>query len=191
MRSFHILRGFALLLGLCTLACSRARRSRKAGGATLNGTVTDATGAAVASAKVTATSPATGFSRTVQTIRSRSLHVPSNPGRGYEVAVEAPGFKRAVQQNITLSVGSVLTVDLRLEVGAATETVSVTSEAPVVETERTATATTVPTQQVRDLPVNGRNFIDFTVLTPALCVIRHEAAISPLAASGPQQLAAG
>src|SRR3954454_3873329 len=140
----------------------------EAGGATLNGTVTDATGAAVASAKVTATSPATGFTRTVQTSEAGLYTFPRIPVGAYEVAVEASGFKRAVQQNISLSVGSVLTVDLRLEVGAANETVSVTSEAPVVETERTATATTVSSQQVRDLPVNGRNFIDFTVLTPGV-----------------------
>jgi len=103
MRSFRILRGFALLLGLCTLACSLHAQS-EAGGATLNGTVTDATGASVAGAKVIATSPATGFTRTVQTSEAGLYTFPRIPVGTYEVAVEAPGFKRAVQQNIALSV---------------------------------------------------------------------------------------
>src|SRR3954453_22028209 len=147
---------------------SNLHAQSEAGGATLNGTVTDATGAAVAGAKVTATSPSTGFTRVIQTSEAGLYTFPRIPVGTYEVAVEAPGFKRAVQRSIALSVGSVLTVDLQLEVGAASETVSVTSEAPVVETTRTATATTVTTQQVRDLPVNGRNFLDFTVLTPGV-----------------------
>ncbi len=65
-------------------------------------------------------------------------------------------------------ISAVLTFDVRLEVGGASEVVTVTSEAPIVETGRSQTSTVVNERSVRDLPINGRNFLDFTVLTPGV-----------------------
>src|SRR5437879_1729735 len=138
------------------------------GGATLNGTITDTTGAAVPNVRVTATSTATGLTRTTQSTQSGLYSLTGLPVGTYDLSVESQGFKLAKRTSINLSVGAVATVDVTLEVGTSTETVSVTAEVPVVETTRSQTSTTVTSQQVRDLPINGRNFLDFTVLTPGV-----------------------
>lgn len=86
----------------------------------------------------------------------------------YDITVEMQGFKTSSQRGVVLNVGAVATLDVRLELGTATETVSVTSELPIVEVTRTTTAGTVNERAIADLPVNGRNFIDFTTLTPGV-----------------------
>ncbi|MDQ6759533.1 MAG: carboxypeptidase-like regulatory domain-containing protein, partial [Acidobacteriota bacterium] len=138
------------------------------GGAALNGTVTDATGAAVPNAKVTATSTSTGLTRTTQTNQSGLYSFTGLPVSSYDLTVDSPGFKNTRRTGINLSVGAVATVDVAVELGTAQETVSVTAEVPVIETTRSQTSTTVTSQQVRDLPINGRNFLDFTLLTPGV-----------------------
>jgi len=138
------------------------------GGATINGTVTDSTGASVANARVTARSAETGFTRVTETTEAGFYSFPRVPVGSYDITIEFSGFKTAVQRNVALNVGAVATVDVRLEVGTASETVSVSADAPVVEVTRTATTSTVTTKQIRDLPVNGRNFIDFVTLTPGV-----------------------
>jgi outer membrane receptor protein involved in Fe transport len=138
------------------------------GGATLNGTVTDPTGAAVPNAKVTITSTETGLTRGMETNSSGLYSFSRVPVGSYDLTVEAQGFKATKRTGIALTVGAVATVDAGLQVGSAQETVSVTAEVPVVETTRSQTSTTVTTEQVRDLPINGRNFLDFTVLTPGV-----------------------
>jgi hypothetical protein len=138
------------------------------GGATLNGTVLDPTGAAVPNAKVSVTNTGTGLTRNTQSNDSGLYTFPRLPVGSYDLAIEAQGFKSSKRTGIALNVGSVVTLDINLEVGAAQETVSVTAEVPVVESTRSTTATTVTEQQVRALPINGRNFLDFTVLTPGV-----------------------
>ena len=151
---------------LC-LAAGAAFAQSEIGGATLNGTVTDATGAIVPAARVTLVSPATGLRRTTQTTEAGlfSFRVPVGQ---YDLEVEAQGFKTSKRTGISLEIGAVATVDISLQVGGATETVSVTAEAPVVESTRSQTSTVVTEKAVSDLPVNGRNFIDFTTLTPGV-----------------------
>ncbi len=138
------------------------------GGATLNGTVTDPTGGAVPNAKVSTTNTDTGLTRTTVTNQAGVYSFTRLPVGPYDVSIEAQGFKTAKRSGITLNVGAVLTYDVALQVGTAQETISVTAEAPVVESTRSQTSTTVTEQQVRDLPINGRNFLDFTVLTPGV-----------------------
>ena len=137
------------------------------GGAAINGTVTDPSGSVISAAKVSVRNPATGFARNSETSNTGlySLRVPVG---AYDVSVEAPGFKKAEYRHIDLTVGSVITLDVSLQVGATSESVDVTAEAPVIETTRTATSTGVSARAVADLPVNGRNFIDFTALTPGV-----------------------
>ncbi|HXJ40030.1 MAG TPA: TonB-dependent receptor, partial [Bryobacteraceae bacterium] len=137
------------------------------GGAGLNGTVSDPSGAVVASAKVTARSPETGLTRTSET-NSAGLYTIRIPVGKYDLVVEAAGFKKAEFKGLTLAVGSVLTIDVALQVGAASESVDVSADAPVIETSRTSSSTGVSARSVADLPVNGRNFIDFTTLTPGV-----------------------
>jgi hypothetical protein len=86
----------------------------------------------------------------------------------YDLTVEASGFRVVKQAGISLTVGAVATVDVPLAIGSTGETVIVTADAPVLESTSSQTSTTVTSQAVRDLPINGRNFLDFTVLTPGV-----------------------
>lgn len=155
-----------ILAAVC-VAAGAAWGQSEIGGATLNGTITDSTGAVVPAAKVTITNPTTGFRRSTQTTGS-GLYSFRIPVGQYDLEVENQGFKTSKRTGVSLEVGAVATVDVSLQVGGATETVSVTADAPVVESTRSQTSTVVTEKAVSDLPVNGRNFIDFTTLTPGV-----------------------
>src|SRR5216684_4236045 len=164
----HMLKlALQILMCICLLAVA-AFAQGEIGGASLNGTVTDSSGAAVPAAKVTATNPATGLTRTTTTDQTGLYTFQQLPVGTYDLTIEAKGFKVSKRTGVSLTVGAVATVDIPLEVGGTQETVSVTAEVPVVETTRSQTSTTITTKQVGDLPINGRNFLDFTVLTPGV-----------------------
>ena len=157
-----------LVLGLSAFGCVTFAQS-EIGGATVNGTVTDPAGAAVPGAKVTVTDSATGIERVTNTSEAGMFSFNALPSGAYDLNVEARGFKAGRRTGIGLTVGAVNTVDVALVIGAAQETVSVTaSDAPLVEFTRSQTSTTVTSGQVSGLPVNGRNFLDFTLLTPGV-----------------------
>jgi len=137
------------------------------GGASVNGTITDPQNAMIAGAKVTVKSTATGLTRSTDTTDA-GLYQLGLPVGTYDMTVEAKGFSKAEVKNIHLTVGAVATVNVPLQVGSVTETVAVSAETPAVETTRSSTATSVSERAVADLPVNGRNFIDFTTMTPGV-----------------------
>jgi outer membrane receptor protein involved in Fe transport len=155
------------LLGVGVLAVCSYGQSQ-IGGATLNGTITDASGAVVTGAKVTATQTATGFTRTVESSNAGLYSFTSIPVGSYDVTVEKTGFKQARAQMLDIVVGAVATLDIKLDIGATTESITVSTEAPVVETTRSQTSTVVDSTSVGGLPINGRNFLDFTLLTPGV-----------------------
>jgi hypothetical protein len=138
------------------------------GGASLNGAVTDQTGAAVAGAKVSVINRDTKLERSTTTSETGLYNMVRLPVGRYDLTIEFQGFKSAKKQDIPLSIGAVATFDVKLEVGSASESVTVTAEAPVIESTRSQTSTAVNEKAVRDLPINGRNFLDFTVLTPGV-----------------------
>ncbi len=160
-----LLTSLALLL---SIAAAAAFGQSEIGGATLNGTVMDASGAVVPNAKVTVTSSLTGLTRTAQTSESGLYNFSRLPVGNYGLAVEAAGFKNSRRSGIDLEVGAVASVTVTLEIGGSQETVNVTAEAPVVESTRSQSSTVVSEKSVANLPVNGRNFIDFTTLTPGV-----------------------
>ncbi len=159
--AFRILFGFAM-------ASLLAFGQSEVGGAALNGTVLDPSGATVAQAKVTAKNPSTGLIRVTQSSDGGVYTFVRLPVGVYDVSVEKAGFKSYKKAGVALTVGAVVTLDATLEIGAVTETTTVTADTPLVETSRVSTATTVTEKAVRDLPINGRNFLDFTVLTPGV-----------------------
>jgi outer membrane receptor protein involved in Fe transport len=154
-------------IGLSLLSCTALAQSQ-IGGATLNGNITDPSGAGIPAAKVTATQTATGVERTAETTSAGLYTLPSLPPGSYDVSVTATGFKATKVSGIALSVGAVATVDIKMEVGQTQESITVTSESSVVETTRSETATGVDSRSVSELPVNGRNFLDFVTLTPGV-----------------------
>jgi hypothetical protein len=135
---------------------------------TLRGTVTDASGAVVPGAKVTAKNIATGYTRETQTGDDGFFNLPLLPLGAYEVRVEKAGFATLVQSGVGVSVGGLATLNLQLQVGAATQVVEVKGAAPLVETTRTQFSTIVDDSAVRDLPIHGRNYLDFVLLTPGV-----------------------
>lgn len=155
---------FLLLFSFCASALAQS----DVAGSTLNGTISDPSGAPVPSAKITVVNPATGLTRNGSSTETGFYSFTRLPAGQYDLTVEMNGFKTVKQQAITLNVGAVATLDLRLEVGQVQETVAVTAEVPVVEATRSQTSTNVDSVSVSELPINGRNFLDFTALTPGV-----------------------
>jgi outer membrane receptor protein involved in Fe transport len=153
---------------LGVLLCAVTAVAQESGGATINGTVTDPSGALISGAKITATQPATGSQRTAQTSSAGLYSFSALAAGTYDVTVEAPGFKQAKFAAVPVAVGAVVTLDAHLQVGGTQEIIDVSADAPVVETTRTQTSTVVNQKAISDLPINGRNFLDFAVLTPGV-----------------------
>src|SRR5438445_13744494 len=109
---------FTLSLGVVMLA-SLALAQSEIGGATLSGTILDPSGAGVPGAKVTVTNPATRFARSTETTGAGLYTFSGLPVGVYEVTVDANGFKSSKLSGVTLAVGAVATLDVRLEIGTA------------------------------------------------------------------------
>src|SRR5256712_5324825 len=108
--------------------------AQEIGGGTLNGTVTDPSGAAIANAKATATQTTTGVVRTTQSSGTGVYSFSSLPPGVYDVQIEAGGFKTAKMAAVTLGVGGIVTLDVKMEVGGIEGSVSVRAAAPVIKT---------------------------------------------------------
>src|ERR1700692_561105 len=124
------------------------------------GTITDPSGASIANAKVTVSSGSTGLNLSATTNASGNYVVKEVPPGTYKVEVEAPGFKKIENNGVTANAGTISRVDLKLQLGKASETVEVTGEAAAVNTEDSKLATTVSAAQINNLPLNGRNVFD-------------------------------
>jgi hypothetical protein len=135
----------------------------------LNGIVTDTTGAAVAGATVTITDEAKNIVvRTVTTGEEGEYSAPSLPVGAYSVTVEAPNFKKSIQTNIKLDVGQRRTVDLQLEAGNIAESVTVEADPVAVELTTATASTVISGEQVRELSINNRNFVQLVTLAPGV-----------------------
>src|SRR6266487_3673657 len=126
--------------------------------ATILGTVKDTSGALVPGVSNTVTHTESGLTRTVVSSEQGAYTAPLLPVGAYEITTTMPGFKQAVRSGINLVVGQEAVVDLTLEVGANAETVTVSEEAPLVNTTTSSTSGVITEQQVKELPLNGRSF---------------------------------
>ncbi|HEV2575682.1 MAG TPA: carboxypeptidase regulatory-like domain-containing protein [Acidobacteriaceae bacterium] len=135
--------------------------------AALSGTVTDPTGAAVPNAHVVVHSLGTGADRNVDTDASGLYAVPSLEPGDYSVRASATGFANDTVPKVTLNVASSVTLNLKLAIASTGETVQVEGEAQnQIETQTITVGEVIDNRQVQDLPLNGRHFLDLTVLTP-------------------------
>jgi len=148
------------------LVCKLAAQSMGTG--TITGMVTDPTGAAVSGVQITATHLSTNTSRTVTTNEQGNYVLPDQPIGTYEIRAEHPGFKTFSQQNIRLDADTTVTVNIRLQLGATRETVTVTETVPPLHTETGEISTLVSGVQVSELSLNGRNFSQFLTLSPGV-----------------------
>jgi carboxypeptidase family protein/TonB-dependent receptor-like protein len=148
------------------LSSSVAFGQAQANAADLQGVVRDQSGAVVGGAAVTARNPATNTTKSTTSDDSGAyLIVNLTPG-AYEVTVEANGFKKSVLPGVILTVGQRADLDIALEVGTVSEVVTVSgATAELVETSKTAIATTVDQQRIENLPINERNYLSFALTT--------------------------
>jgi Carboxypeptidase regulatory-like domain len=134
----------------------------------ISGRVTEASGAAVPGATVTITNTATNTSTTATTNGSGDyVGLFLNPGR-YAVAVEVQGFKKAVRQGIEVRVGDKLAVDLSLEVGDVADTVNISSDAPLLETNTASAGQVIDRRRISELPLSDGNPFVLTRLAPGI-----------------------
>ena len=153
-----------IAVGLCA-APSMAAAQAVSG--TLLGNITDSSGAAVPGATITATEMETGVVRTVASNESGRYIFPSLVNGRYTVTAELQGFKKVVRQNVKVDVNTTIRVDMALEVGALTESVTVAIETPVLQTDRTDTGRLIESKAITDLPLTfNRNFQSLLITVP-------------------------
>ena len=136
--------------------------------AQLNGTVRDTSGSVVANASVSLRNLDTNRTYTSTSDASGYYIVPNLPPGPYELNVTYPGFEPVVQSGIQLRVGQTATLDLTLAVEGRREVVEVTSQTPAIEPTRTEISNVIETGQIQSLPISGRLFTDFALLTPGV-----------------------
>ena len=155
-------------LALAALAASASESAAQSVSGTILGTVTDQSGAVISDAKVTVTNEGTGLTRTVTTDRNGEYVVPSIPTGRYTVIAEVSGFKTLALSNIEVGVDQRARIDLKLEVGALTESVTIEAVSPLLQTSSSELGTTVKTEQIEALPLNCRNFVSLTRTLPGV-----------------------
>ena len=134
----------------------------------ISGTVTDTSGAVVPGATVTVTNLGTNEVHAAQTGASGEYRVVDLVPANYKVDVEASSFKHFVQASVPVQVDTTVRVDAKLEVGAATETVEVTTQVPMLQTESGTVGSEVEGRVVQDMPLNGRNVMNLLALAPGV-----------------------
>src|SRR6266481_4391364 len=136
--------------------------------ASIIGDITDPQQAAVVGATITVKEIDTGVSRSVETSQTGSYRVfPLMPGR-YEVSAAAAGFKRKIQPSVVLDIASTLKVDFQLDVGQMTESVEVTANATVLQTQDASVGGIVTSTELEHMPVNGRNYTRLILMLPGV-----------------------
>jgi outer membrane receptor protein involved in Fe transport len=158
----------ALLCFATVLLAVPAFPQSQATGGAIEGTVTDESGAVLPGVNVTVRNTATGVTRETRTDAAGVYRAPLLPVGPYEVTGALTGFATTRRPHLELTIGQTLTVDLSLKVASTSEEVTVTAEAPVIEVTRSSQASTVGAAAVSNLPVNGRNFMDFVLTTPGV-----------------------
>lgn len=172
MRSFV----YGMSLAFVFLVLSAAVAFAQLGTGTIRGSVTDPQGGVVPNAQVTVKNTQTGVATNLKT-DSQGLYVaPSLPIGQYQVEVQVQGFETALRQNISLAVGEVLDVNIPLVVGQMKQEVVVQEQAAQVDTASSTVSGLINQSQMRDLPLNGRNFEQLIVLTPGVVPVTNAAA---------------
>src|SRR5438045_2974962 len=134
----------------------------------IKGVVADSSGAVIANATVTVTEAEKGLQRTATTDKGGEYRVTGLEPASYDVSSTASGFATAIQKGVVINVGQVVTLDFRLKVSAAAEKIEVTTETAIVETARGHQADTVTQQYIRNLPLDRRDYLTYTLLEPGV-----------------------
>ena len=135
---------------------------------TILGTVTDTTGATIPGATVTLANLGTGLTRSLVTDDSGEYTAPSLPTGKYRLTAELPGFRTVTMPDIDLGVDQHLRLNVTLAIGAVAENVTVTAQSPLVQIASSELGTTIAEEQIKTLPLNGRNFVNLTRTVPGV-----------------------
>src|SRR6476659_11366658 len=132
----------------------------------ITGTVRDPQGAAVPKAEINITDEKTGASRTVTANDDGFFNAPSLPAATYTITTSPTGFKKTIVTGVELHVSENKTVNIDVQVGQVTETVTVTSDAAPVEVRSGEASSLISEKQVTELPLNGRNYAQLALMVP-------------------------
>jgi len=143
-----------LLCGALALIASVCGLAQEFRGAT-SGVVTDATGAAVSGAKITVTENNTATKVETKSDASGHYNAPFLLPGDYDIAVKVDGFKEFLRKGLHVGAGETPTIDVRLEVGTTQQTVEITDQAPMLNSENASIGQTIATKEIEDLPSNG------------------------------------
>src|SRR5689334_22834487 len=171
-----------LLLSMGLLVVGVHAQSSTTGNIT--GTVRDPQGAAVPKAEVTISDEKTGTSRTVTATEDGFYNATSLPAGVYSISTSPAGFKKTISTGVELHVNENKTVNLELQVGAVTETVTVTSEAAPVELRSGEVSSLISEKQVTELPLNGRNYAQLALMVPGVSPVTQAGAGGAFATRG-------
>src|SRR5262245_6353178 len=159
---------FICLLSVLSLSALPAWAQAGRSSADMTGTVISPTKSAIPEAKITATDLSTGLTRAVMTDLSGNYRIPLLPPGQYDVKVEVNGYTTQIKKGITLNVGQIAVINFEMILGVIGMVETINTDAPVIETERTHQASTIIQRSINNLPINGRNFLDFAKLTPGV-----------------------
>jgi len=132
----------------------------------LQGNVTDQSSGVIVDAKIVARNLATGIERTTQTDSSGNYQIAALPVGTYRVEIRTQGFQTAVVDSLDVEIGQTVVQNFQLKPGGASETVSVSAEAPVVEATTITVGQVINQKTVQEIPLNGRHFVDLGLLIP-------------------------
>ena len=152
-----------LLLVLFFVTCAASAQSFRG---SLNGTVTDKTGAALAHASIVVTQVDTGVTRSTVSSSAGEFAFQDLPVGTYSITVTEPGFSIAKVDKIPVSAGTAYTLPVSLAVSSSAQTVEVTASGVALDTTSSVLTTDIPSQVVNDAPSNGRDFTQFIQYTP-------------------------
>jgi hypothetical protein len=178
---WHMRTCLYLCIGLL-LVCSSARAQDATG--RIVGTVTDPSGAVIPGAEIVVTNPNTGVSRKAVTEADGNFQVLQVPIGIYRVSAERPGFQTVVTGAQPLQINQSLRFDIPMEIGAATQTVQVEATPASVETINPTLGQSVTSRPLHDLPLNGRNMLDLTLLQPGVTEQRPDGGPAPSTVPG-------
>lgn len=159
---------FLCLVGVFGLGTTVASAQAQSASADLTGTVADPSRAYIGGATITVTNIATGLQRTAATDPTGTYRIPLLPPGEYEIKAEMNGFAPQRRRGVALTVGQTVNISFELAIGIKSEVEVVETSLPLIETERTHQAGTITQKAITNLPINGRNFLDFARLTPGV-----------------------
>jgi hypothetical protein len=158
-----------IMLVACLLLASPIAHAQGVGASgSLSGTVTDPTGAVIPKGTVTAEDVSRGIRLSATVDANGQYRFTNLPPGTYDLTAQIPGFQSLIQKGVVITVGQIANLDFHLQVATTSSVVEVSAAPPVVETERGSQSNTITQQYIEDLPIDRRDYLNFTLLLPGV-----------------------